>query len=115
MITAVRVDASAHAANQRILVTLVDIFTKSVSKLKCTPSFLNQINNISGSFTNAQSVGVVDLETVVTCAHETAKCVGTASVLTKVVHVRTLVNIFQNDLQYFQVNTEDRLNKSHLE
>lgn len=49
--------------------------------------------------TNTHGVGFIDLVSVVAGAHETAKGVGAATIFAQVVHFRTLVNVFQNDLE----------------
>jgi hypothetical protein len=49
--------------------------------------------------TNTHSVGFIDLVSVVTCAHETAKGIGAAAIFTQVIHFRTFFNVFQNDLR----------------
>ena len=49
--------------------------------------------------TNTHGVGFIDLVSVVTCAHETAKGIGAAAVFTQVIHFRAFFNVFQNDLR----------------
>lgn len=71
VVTSVRVDACPDATNQRILKALVDI--------------------------DAHCVGVVNLVAVVAGAHETAKSIGTSSVLAEVIHFATLVNVLEDD------------------
>ncbi len=49
--------------------------------------------------THAHSVCFINLIAVVTSAHKATERIGTATILTQVVHFRTFIDIFQNNLQ----------------